>query len=596
MALNWNPAQQKVLDASGNLLVVGAAGTGKTELLIAKAARLIESGIPAAEIDMTSFAYRSTEYLRSVATERLPQQAPHITFGTLAEMAFDRLKAAGQQLNFASNNRVRQILRGVVAEQAFPGSLAEAEHIIRSYKSRAKKVPDNDKYYLLFDAYKRHMDKLHLVDRHDVIRAHILAMRNQTALPIQAKVLMVDNVQDATELQLIWLKEHLQAGLTLVMAGNDDLTAFALDGAQGKAALEAMEGWPNTTKLALSGSYRTPASLAPVLGKVPRLLRSRAEKPDEQPNNRTTAQLTIRGFASAGEETGYLLSTASELIKRTDGKGKPFTVGIITRDDFGAHIIAHRLKQQGLNPASFARPLWEDPIPQTVLGLLYLLLNKATDTHLRMVLLGFGLPPTTVVEMAADADFTSTDWLPRGCPFPPVTDASPTTITTMAKLRRTLGGAWQLMQDRKVSPRDVFKAMLADMLPTLPEADQPAALLTAEMLLSLTGKLTEVLPRVVAETLPDMSSPITVAPVREVRNRQFHTVILPRCQVGVWPPLPGKVLPTLENLNLADHERRLFYLALTRSSGNILITHHAPLSPMAQDLQTTLKQLAKQSQ
>jgi hypothetical protein len=302
----------------------------------------------------------------------------------------------------------------------------------------------------------------------------------------------------------------------------------------------------------------------------------------------------MEAFPSVTAEHQFLTHTVSQLLARAQAaRGTPEggAVGILTRDDFTATLLIHVLRKAGLNPASFARLLWENPTPQLVLAMLYVLLGQAGNAHLQLVLMGFGLPPSTVAALFGQG-LSAENWLPRGCPLPPLEGLSPTLQASAQKARRAFSGAWQLMSSKTLAPNQVFKALVAELLPTLPESEQPQALLATDALLSLSGKLAEILPRVMQETLPDMTSPITVAPVREARNMEFSAVILPHCGAGNWPQPPHTLLGPNP-----DHERRLFYLALTRTRGPLLLTWHTPQpSPYIAELQQSLKQSGKKAE
>jgi hypothetical protein len=198
-------------------------------------------------------------------------------------------------------------------------------------------------------------------------------------------------------------------------------------------------------------------------------------------------------------------------------------------------------------------------------------------------MLGYGLPDDLVMGWLS-AGLAPAGWLARGAPLPPVIDAAPPTIAIALRLRRLLTSSFTAMASRALDPRDAFRACVSELLPKLREDDKNLALLATDMLLNLQGKLTDVLPRVQQETMPNPASPVVVAPVREVRNMGFTTVILPYADSVTWPRPP---LPLLGPD--PEHERRLFYLAVTRTAGNLFATHSGTLSPLVTELQTTLR-------
>ncbi len=580
--MQWSPAQQKILGFSGSSLTVGVPGSGKTSILLAQAESLVKAGH---KVALVTFAFRSHQYLQSTATPSQKAIWPKLTTGTVRDLAIQQLHTAGQSFSFASNNQVREILRSLIATQSFPGTLEDAEHIIRSAKARAKKLPEADRYYPFVQAYQARLEELGLADRHDIIRRHVLGIKDGSVPPLPVSHLLLDNVQDATELQLIWLQMHLAHGVTLKLTGDDDLTAFGPDGAQGEVSITTIEKWAGVKRFDLAESHRVPQSMAPAIGKLARQLRSRVAKTMES-TNPAPATLRAEVFPNAPAEHAFLAETCLELAR----KGQ--SVGLITRTHFEAACLTHALRKHNLNPASYARLIWEEPTPQLVLSLLYVLLGQATNGHLHLVLLGFGVPPQAVAGLF-QSGLRVESWAAQGYPLPLMPNESPTTVAAVQQLRRALRGAAQLMQVQgtDINPRSIFKSLVAQVLPQLPEAEHASALLATDMLLGLSGKLTEVLPRVRTETLPDMTSLITVAPVRETRNQQFHTVIIPYASAGHWPMPPSRLLDAQN-----DHERRLFYMAATRGQHNLVLTRHEPeASPFLTELQQSLKQQARKA-
>lgn len=591
----WSAEQKAVINHRESALIVGMAGSGKTTLLFEKAVRLTGAG---KKVALTTFAYRGLEYLKSYAQGNYPKLTAQVIAGnlqveTLKDLAGKQLEAAGQKFAFASNNQMREVMRAIMAEQSFTGTLQEAEHIIRSAKSRAKKLPENDRHYGFVMAYKQKMDGFGLIDRHDVVRRHVIGMKEGTVPPLGVSHILLDNLTDATELQLIWLQMHLNAGIHLVLAADDDTTAFGRDGALGAEAITQVTDWPDMTRFDLPVTYRLARNITPPVVKLARQLRNRVDK-GENSLGVVNAELRMEGFPTLAAEHQYLTHTVSQLLAQAQGlRGTPAggAIGILTRDDFTATLITHVLRKAGVNPASFARLMWENPTPQLVLSMLYVFLGQANNAHLNLVLTGFGLPPSTVAALFGQG-LSAEGWLVRGCPLPAIEGLSPTLQAAAQKMRRAFAGGWQLMQAKTLTPNQIFKSLVTELLTELPESEHAQALLATDTLLSLSGRLTEILPRVMQETLPDMTSPITVAPVREVRNMEFSTVIIPHAGAGNWPQPPHTLLGPSP-----DHERRLFYLAMTRSRGSVLLTWHTPQpSPFMVEMQQSLKQQAKKTE
>ncbi len=554
---------------------------------MAHAAGLLAKGTPPSRIALTTFAFRAEEVLRTLTRARHPEVAANLTFQPLKDWILPVLRAAGEDMAEATNNDVRRLLRSLMVSQAFPGTLEDAENVVRSAKGRTKKLPENDRFYPFYAAYNGMLKERNLVDRQDIFRLHLRGMRDKSLPPLPVSHLLLDNIQDATELQLTWLKEHLAAGITLVLAGNDDLTAFGQAGAHGHPAIATVESWNGVQTHTLSNHYRTPAALAEPLDKIARQLSTRSRTGKEgKALNTVTPGVVVQALESTADERRWIAAEAAAYT------AKGHSVGIITHDDFSANVIGHLLRKKGQPSASYARLIWEDPIPQTVLALLSLLLNRATPQQLVLVLAGLGLPADQVRNWVSQG-LSPENWLADGAPLPLVEDASPTLVARVSHIRRILLQAWQALTQQLTDPRTVFLSCVNELLQALPGdmtgTEDPPALLATDMLLSLKGNLAEILPRVTQETLPDMSAPITVAPVREVRNLEFEVVFIAGLNAAphahAWPAAGGSGAVPAD----ADHERRLFYLAATRTKQHLVLTHTGTASTYINELQHALR-------
>jgi superfamily I DNA/RNA helicase len=400
-------------------------------------------------------------------------------------------------------------------------------------------------------------------------------MENETASPCEAQSLLVDNIQDATLLQYRWLMSHLHGGRTLILMGNDDLTAFGLDGAMGQDIFNKLEKNRHVNRFNLAVTYRTPANLLPAIGKIPRLLKSRISK-QEKAARTETAELEVKACEDASAQLKMVLQRLHSL-RQQDPQAR---IGIVARHDEQASRIVHLLRMRGINPASYARMVWENKGAQHVLNLLYIILNQAKETQLFDVLGAFDVTLDVQAQLAQKG-LQATGWLANGAPLPQELTGN---LHMLATVRRNLLGNWQLIQARKLSPRDAFKALVHDLILNLDEQDRRFALLALDMLLHIEGSLKDVLPRIRKETEPDMSSPVVVAPVREVRNMEFDHLILPFAREGQWPSTAEEFLGMD-----AEHERRLFYLALSRTKGSVTVTYTHQISPFVQELLSSLK-------
>lgn len=556
-------------------MVVGAAGTGKTTALIDRVATLIlEKKTAPTDIAVLSFTWRLEENTRAQLASKLPaDQIPVI--GTFKDIALKALEAeSGGKIEGADNAKARHVLRRAMAQVGFAGTLTEAEHIMRSFKSRARKPQENEKYFDLLSSYKTLMERDNLLDRHDVIRKHILGLKEGTLKPIRPRLIFVDNIQDATQLQMLWLLEHAKLGAILYVCGNDDATAFGRDGALGEAIFEDMAAELGTTVIPLKTNFRLPKALGIAAQKSVELARPRIEKPQTFAKNRAS-RVVVRAFANRGQE-GLALVQQLKTITQNGGKDK---IGVITRTDYHANRLHHWLTREEVPHVCTARTIWETPGAGVMMDLLHVLIGSSDQEQVKSVLVALGLNRALVDALCA-AGLGGREWFKNGAPLPEGVDLPGGTLQAYGAIQRDFIGYWQLLTERAITPRDVFKAAAHDMLPNLSKYDQRDALLALDVILSIKGKLSEAVHTITTEAPPLPEARLTISPVREVRNMEFDTVFLPFATPELWPythyPLLGSD-PT--------HERRVFHLAITRTKGDVLITHTDKPSPYVVELQ-----------
>ena len=576
MNVTFSDDQARIIEHKGSCLITGVPGSGKTLLIIEKAARLAMAEGDGESVCVIGFSWRGTCLLEKIFQQRYPQLASKVRFATLKDLAQEQLeKAEKTKIQFADNARVRKLLTHAMRDTDFTGNVREAEHIIRTFRNQLRNPKEGEPHFALFQKYKDLIDKMGVLDRHTIIRRHIVAMDNGTADPSAAKYILLDNVQDITPIQLRWLQGHMKAKAKVILAGNDDLTTFGRDGALGVEGVQKVMKLSGVQHFDLTESYRTPHSLMAPVSKIPRLLKQRISKREKSVNPKP-ANLHVQEFGNRGAELSFVLERMQQDLKASPGT----RVGIVVRSDEQALRINHLLRMRGVNTACYARIIWERKGAQLVLDLLYLVLNQAKDYQLYNIFGAFGVS-LDVQSQLAQKGLQASGWLMQGAPLPQDIEGD---VQPLSKLRRQLKGVWSLIQARQISPRDAFKVLVHDLLPHLNEEERRFALLALDMLLNVKGRLQDVLPRIQQEILPDMSSRIVVAPVREVRNMEFDVLYLPFSEGSEWPSQETQVLGVDE-----EHERRLFYMAVSRAKGSIAVTYSDSLNKYIKEMQTNYK-------
>ena len=575
--VNLTSEQDKIIQEELHCLTLGAAGTGKTTALVEKVAYLLEKkAVKANEIYIPSFTYHGLLRMRALLQERLGKAAEGLVTGTLRDLAAYQIEmATGQPLKIATNSVVRRSLRQAMRDSSFEGTALEAEHYIRQFKGRARKPQENERYYDLFASYKTQIDRSDCVDYYDIVRQHLVGVRQGQYQLCPMKYFFVDNIQDATRIQYLWFMDHIKAGAILNAFGDDEQGAFVRDGAIGSAVFEEFKELAGLKFFTLECNFRMPKRLGGAVQAITQTLPDKHRKTVSF-DKKEAGVLQVDTFKTNEEEVAAVIKHLQKVAKRE-------RACIVLRNDFLAskwHLI---LAKHKIPHNCFAHTVWTIPGAIMLLDLLHILLNQGENRHLRNVLLGYGLSPSLVEALFASG-LSARDWLKNGAPLPEGVDLPNVTLKEYGALQRTLVGYYKLMTTGAVPPQEVFKGASYDLLSGMSAEDRRSALLALEELLSLEGDLSQILPKINDRRAFEIDATIVVAPAREVRNLEFDHVIMPVMTDQIFPYAGYKLM----GIDMS-HERRLFYMAASRAKKGLYISSVGPISPLAKEVAQLFK-------
>ena len=564
--------QREIVNYRKSCTVLGVPGSGKTLVMFRKIAALIENGVKPESIAVMAFSYRNMLVLKEKMRQSLGDAASGVVVGTTVDLPLKAMGLSHKQADLprvADNNFMRRIMRQAMVEVGFTGHSKEAEHIIRGFKSRGRKPSEADEHYDLFRAYKQHLEQTGLVDRHDIIRKHIIGMRNDVYEPVPVKHIFVDNFQDITQIQMLWLTDHLKAGIQTYVFGCDDLTIFRRDGALGRSAFVDYEEMNNLNRFTLGESFRLPPKVATAAEKIVAPLKDRLMtglKTKSQKDNKGESHEGGAFHLKSHNGVDAEISALTDNIETALNKNSKTTVGVVTRYDLQARQVERALQARGIEHSSFARAIWETPGAMLVLDLLGVFLNKTSKSRLRNVLSIFGISGQAV-ETLYEHGLSPDGWLKRGAPVPKSAEADlpGATLRDLGLLRQKLLNYARMM--KPLGPKTVFKAMVLHMVENMRPENQQDALLALDELLSTKGNLNQVIAQLLEHRQPDPTARVVVTPVRESRNMEFTHVFVPFVTNTNYP-YKYRVLP-----RQPQPERRLLFMAATRASQALTLSH-----------------------
>jgi DNA helicase-2/ATP-dependent DNA helicase PcrA len=278
-----NPQQkQAATTASQHSLVLAGAGCGKTKTIVARAAYLIEQGVPANQIQILTFTRRSASEIVARVELALGEQAKGLrasTFHTFCMYLLRRVPKAFGLEQFSIIDRDDQLMmfrliRGK-DDKKNPNQLPKPQELCDLYsfaRNTRQKLSDAlEKQHPEYLAFKDQIAKImqeyetrkrarSFLDYDDILAIVASALDQSEGLVDYVasicKHMLVDEMQDSNPLQ--WaLLEPLKDQVSLFCVGDDAQSIYGFRGADFENIHHFKERVPNAQVFKLEQNYRS---------------------------------------------------------------------------------------------------------------------------------------------------------------------------------------------------------------------------------------------------------------------------------------------------------------------------------------------------
>jgi len=279
-----NDAQRQAVTAAAEpVLVIAGAGSGKTRVLVHRAAWLIDvEGVSPQSLLAVTFTNKAAAEMRGRIESLLGMPVNHLWIGTFHGLAHRLLRRhwreAGLPQNFQiidSDDQLRLIKRLLKNLEIDDGRWVprEIQYFINAQKDEGLRpqhlVDDGDpnrrQMIALYTSYEEICERGGLVDFAELLlRAHELWRDNAELLQHYRRRfqhLLVDEFQDTNSIQYAWLR--LLAGSESVpfVVGDDDQSIYRWRGARVEHIHRFQKDFPNTSVFKLEQNYRSTATI-----------------------------------------------------------------------------------------------------------------------------------------------------------------------------------------------------------------------------------------------------------------------------------------------------------------------------------------------
>ena len=363
-----NPSQREaVRHLEGPLLVLAGAGSGKTRVITAKIAHLIEQGgVAARHITAVTFTNKAAREMKGRVGKLLDAQAGRglsiSTFHTLGLNILRReLKAAGLRAGFSifDEQDVEQLLRELTKKnEADKETLQRARWQISAWKNdlidpdAAQGSASNEFesfYAALYGAYQRALRVYNAVDFDDLILLPVSLLRSDPALrerwQNRIRYMLVDEYQDTNgaQYELVKLLVGVRGALTVV--GDDDQSIYAWRGARPENLARLRDDFPHLHVIKLEQNYRS-------TGRILRAANTLIANNEHVFEKRLWSELgpgELLRVVNCRDEEDEAERVISEIIQQRFNSGAPYSsFAILYRGNHQARPFEKALRTQNI--------------------------------------------------------------------------------------------------------------------------------------------------------------------------------------------------------------------------------------------------------
>lgn len=358
--MELNNQQKKAVEYDkGHVLVLAGAGTGKTRTIIARAAHLIECGVPPERILLLTFTRRAAREMTDRLNEMIGPPASRVLAGTFHHFCLYTMRRMPAAFNVDKATvidrddqlQLMKLIRSGFKEKgvAFPRasellnlcSYARntlqpmADYIDRHTDYEPELAEKICRIFKAYDARKRHNDYL---DYDDILFRFAERLKAEPAAGERLRHLydhiLVDEMQDTNPLQ--WeVLQGLRDPARLFCVGDDAQSIYAFRGADFRNVHAFTSRVPDSAVLRLEENYRSTQGILDLsnwllkkssigYGKTLRAVREAQSLP------------VLRDFSNDFEEARWVVG---DLMRRRENGADWKDLMIITRTGYGARAV-----------------------------------------------------------------------------------------------------------------------------------------------------------------------------------------------------------------------------------------------------------------
>ncbi len=409
-----NGAQRQAVSAKAQrLLILAGAGSGKTRVLVARIAWLIQNQLASAhQLLAVTFTNKAAGEMRH-RIEQFTGPASRLWVGTFHGLSHRLLRLHANEAHLPENFQIidsddqLRLIKRLINERGWNEEMCDPKRamgFINRQKDEGKRaqdvgistLPDVAMFTELYRLYEQHCQRSAVVDFAEILlRVYELWRDNPTILAhYQQRFshILVDEFQDTNTIQYAWLKLLSTPHNNMMIVGDDDQSIYGWRGAKIENIHRFNKDFPDAITIRLEQNYR---STSTILAAANALIANNSARLGKElwTQGVKGEALTLYGAFNEIDEARFIV----ERIRYwCHGGGNFEDVAILYRSNAQSRVLEQALRQANIPYKVYGGLRFFDRAEvKDVLAYLRLLVNLDDDTAFERVL---NLPPRGVGE------------------------------------------------------------------------------------------------------------------------------------------------------------------------------------------------------